>query len=397
MLFYLLILCLLIAVGLAVYYRLLSFYSRLPDLGNSLTISLQTAGDQIDERLRRFSPEMAESIRNFAVETWMALLRKIGTACSSRVMTMVKGIPHFLFMLGTVAVAGCYFAADYRNIVRFADSCLTRRSRERVLRLRRILKTDVFSVIRGYILLSLVAFVLLCIGFVCLRVGSPVAVAAVTALIDVLPVFGTGTVLIPWAVISLIGGEIRLGLGLLILYALIAAIRSAIEPKIIGKRVGLHPLLSLMAMLAGLKLFGVAGMIVLPVLCGVAWHYALERAVQSGRFENRQKVCPRRCRKRRARIECSESVSPRPAAVIAERAFGTPMKHSDARDRNAKICDCNRNGHACYQVQGYSASERLFGRNGTHEGTDGRLRMRLRRDCVGKPRKNPENPQRKPD
>jgi predicted PurR-regulated permease PerM len=98
-----------------------------------------------------------------------------------------------------------------------------------------------------------------------LRVPYAFILALLTALVDFLPLLGTGIILIPWAIVSLLLGEVRLGVGLLVLYAVSSVIRQILEPKLIGDGLGLHPLLSLAAMYSGLRLFGVWGMILAPL------------------------------------------------------------------------------------------------------------------------------------
>ena len=90
--------------------------------------------------------------------------------------------------------------------------------------------------------------------------------ALLIAVVDFLPLLGTGLVLIPWAAVSLLLGEVSLGIGLLVLYGISSVVRQILEPKLIGEGLGLHPLLSLAAMYAGLKLFGVWGMILAPLV-----------------------------------------------------------------------------------------------------------------------------------
>ena len=122
------------------------------------------------------------------------------------------------------------------------------------------------KMLQGYVLILLITFVELSIGFSLLWVDYPILIAAVTALLDILPVLGTGTILIPWALISILLGEIPKGIGLLVLYAIITVVRNIIEPRIIGARIGLHPLVTLVAMYLGLHLFGVVGMLLLPLI-----------------------------------------------------------------------------------------------------------------------------------
>lgn len=122
----------------------------------------------------------------------------------------------------------------------------------------------------------LVTFLIVSAGLFLLSIDAPLVLGAVIAVVDALPVFGTGTVLIPWGLWSLLQGDTVLGVGLLILYGLAAATRTSLEPRLVGKQIGLHPLLALLSMYAGFQLFGIAGMILLPLLAILArqlWTY----------------------------------------------------------------------------------------------------------------------------
>ena len=119
-------------------------------------------------------------------------------------------------------------------------------------------------------LLMLITFGELAAGFLVLRVDLALLLAAVVALVDALPVFGTGTVLLPWAVFAFLGGDRWLALGLLILYGVITLVRNVLEPRLVGEKLGLHPLLALAAMYVGFQAFGVAGMILVPLLAVLA-------------------------------------------------------------------------------------------------------------------------------
>ena len=99
-----------------------------------------------------------------------------------------------------------------------------------------------------------------------LGVSSGASLGAVIALVDALPVLGTGTVLVPWAVICFLQGEGARAIGLLGVYAVVTLSRSMLEPKLVGRHLGLDPLVTLMALYVGYKLWGVGGMIFAPLL-----------------------------------------------------------------------------------------------------------------------------------
>ena len=104
------------------------------------------------------------------------------------------------------------------------------------------------------------------LGLLLLRVDLALVLSALIALVDALPVLGTGTVLVPWALVSLLGGNWKLALGLAVLYGVIWLVRSLLEPRLIGSRVGLPPLAALLSLYVGFQAFGVAGMILAPLL-----------------------------------------------------------------------------------------------------------------------------------
>ena len=125
--------------------------------------------------------------------------------------------------------------------------------------------------VRSYALILFITFCEIFLGLSILKAaglytgGYIFVIAVCTALLDILPVFGTGTVLIPWAVFSLITHKIGLGIGLIIIYALITVIRQVVEPKLVSANVDMHPVVTLMAMYLGLQIFGVIGLIILPI------------------------------------------------------------------------------------------------------------------------------------
>lgn len=90
-------------------------------------------------------------------------------------------------------------------------------------------------------MLMLITFGELTLGFLFLGVDLSILLAALTALVDALPVFGTGTVLIPWALLELLSGRSSMALGLFVLYLIVSLVRSLLEPKLVGNRVGLPP------------------------------------------------------------------------------------------------------------------------------------------------------------
>ena len=130
-------------------------------------------------------------------------------------------------------------------------------------------KCSVFCAFGGYLraqlLISTVIFFVLMCGFFILRIKYALLVALLTAVIDAVPVLGTGTVLIPWSVLMIFSDNSSLGWGLLTLYGVCILVRQLCEPKIIGTKLGIHPLLTIFSIYAGIRIFGFFGFILGPV------------------------------------------------------------------------------------------------------------------------------------
>ena len=111
-----------------------------------------------------------------------------------------------------------------------------------------------------------ITFVELSIGLSIIGIERAMLVALLIAIFDILPVLGTGGIMIPWVILSALGGDLPQALALLVLYVIITVIRNIIEPRIVGAQIGLHPVLTLMSMFVGNHLFGIVGLFGLPIL-----------------------------------------------------------------------------------------------------------------------------------
>lgn len=125
------------------------------------------------------------------------------------------------------------------------------------------LKAQIILVVISFIILLIGLFVLKFCGF---KINYPLVAALGIAFVDALPILGSGTVMLPWAVIAAINGDINLGIALIILYIIIIVVRQFIEPKIVSNEIGIHPIFTLIAMYTGFKLIGVIGLLVGPII-----------------------------------------------------------------------------------------------------------------------------------
>lgn len=130
-------------------------------------------------------------------------------------------------------------------------------------------KNTIGKYVKSYSLIFFITFFELAIGFSLLRVQNAMLLGLLVAIFDILPILGTGGVLIPWALISAVLGDKAFALGVFTLYIIIIVVRNIIEPRIVGKQIGLHPLVTLVCMFVGLKFFGVIGLFGFPIALSV--------------------------------------------------------------------------------------------------------------------------------
>ncbi|MBO4934744.1 MAG: sporulation integral membrane protein YtvI [Clostridia bacterium] len=178
---------------------------------------------------------------------------------------IVSNASSFLFGFFIMVVATVLLSADYVRIRAFVMRQLSPRYQKTMLNVKVFMKTTVWGYIKTYAIIFAFYFVAMVALFLILKVDHAVLISFLIALVDLLPVLGLGIVFIPWSIISIIGGDVWFGIALIIAYVVLTFVRNLIEPKLIGKQVGIHPFVALLALYLGLELFGVIGVFVLPL------------------------------------------------------------------------------------------------------------------------------------
>lgn len=207
-----------------------------------------------------------EDPQGFFAEQLRRMLGRITEGVPTLLMRIVGALPAVLLFLLVTLIACFYFSVEYETVLKSVWGVLPPKWQEKMPRICHRARVGAGQYLRAYCLLFLITFGELLLGFAVLRVNFVFLLALLVALLDFLPIFGVGTVLLPWAVFSLVTGSTVLGIGLLVLYAIITIVRQVIEPHIVGKSLGLHPILMLVALYAGLKIFGIIGFFAGPAV-----------------------------------------------------------------------------------------------------------------------------------
>ena len=248
---------------------LMSFVGKLPEfISETATESLAAIFTQIREFIAGTATELPEqltgSLSGFDF-SWLS-------APITGVLSTATRIPSIIISIVVTIVLACFMTADYDLITRFVYCQFPKEKRKDLTRAKQLLKMNLGKMAKAYALIMLVTFTEVFIGLTILKMiglfnSSYIAViAVVTAIVDVIPVLGTGTIVLPWAAYSFITGNIGMGIGLLVLYAVVTVIRQIVEPKLVSNQLGLPPFVTLIAMYLGLKIIGVLGVFILPII-----------------------------------------------------------------------------------------------------------------------------------
>lgn len=176
------------------------------------------------------------------------------------------GIPQFCMNVLLMVIATVFMEVELPGILQFLRRQVPKRWQNTLQEIKSHTTGTFGRFVLAYLMILTLTFAELFIGFLILGIDGAFALAFVVAVLDILPVIGTGTVLLPWTVIAFASGNLRMGIGVLILYLVITVVRNIMEPKLVGQQMGLSPVVMLPGMILGLHFFGIIGMFGVPFL-----------------------------------------------------------------------------------------------------------------------------------
>lgn len=212
---------------------------------------IRSALDLLAGQLMEEGPSLAGS-----AGTWL-----MGTASS-----LLGAMPDAGLFLVTTVLAVYFTSLSYPSILSFLKRQLPPEWQARCRDAAHCFRSTILKWLRAEFFLILTTFVILLVGFLCMGLDYALLAAVFTALVDALPVLGTGTVLFPWALVSFLMGDTAQGLELLLLYAVGLIVHTLLEPRLLAGQADLPPVSALLAMYLGFRFMGVGGMILLPIV-----------------------------------------------------------------------------------------------------------------------------------
>lgn len=276
LLFYCTIGVLISLLGVKLLSTIADLVSALPPLyANQIVPSLSYFFAEIEQAVSRMDPTLIPVVNDLSTQ----LIQSIGELVSNisvKTVAIVSGyassLPGLFIRTILMIISTFFIAVDYDLLTGFVARQFTGRIRELMIEIKRYVVGTLFVCIRSYALIMSITFVELSIGFTIIGINKPILVALLIAVFDILPVLGTGGVMVPWVVISVIQGKYSLAIGLLIIYITVTVIRNIIEPKIVGSQIGLHPVVTLVSLFVGAQLFGVIGLFGFPITLSLLRH-----------------------------------------------------------------------------------------------------------------------------
>ncbi len=258
-----------------------SIADYLPTLYNSAIITAEESGKSILSGVTdKYLPFLGESMKEFMgifTNISLSLISSISESIVGVLTAFASNMPLTVITIIFTIISSLLISRNYDGVKDILKVAIPQSNHYSLVRLADFLKNTLFATMRGYIIIMFITFGELLFGLWLLGIDNFFALSFLISLLDLLPVIGSGLVLLPWGIGAILIGESFLGWGILILFAIISFVRNIAEPKIIGDQIGLDPLATTVSMFFGLRFFGVGGMLIAPiVLLGVMFYFKEE-------------------------------------------------------------------------------------------------------------------------
>lgn len=250
-------------------FELKDLYNSLPSYYNDLYNASEILIQRVTKLYLQLTPEATGIVEDLLVNTFDKLkiiLGQMVTQTPSSTITVIGKFTGAFFSTIVTLLATFFFAKDKTLILSFIFKQLSPSWQDKIMTLRKDLFMALVGFLKAQMIILSITFLESFVGLSILGVKYALIFAIIIALVDILPILGTGSIYVPTAILNLLWGNYKIAIYLLVLYGIIITVRYMIEPKIVGTQLGIHPVLALASIFAGLKIIGVAGVIVGPTI-----------------------------------------------------------------------------------------------------------------------------------
>lgn len=268
-------------IGTGLFFASIKLFTMLKELfenipkmfANDIQPLINQFTDWLSDIFYKINPDILKFIQQYDQNIFDQLggiVKNISTGAINLLTSMVTKLPSFFVGFLFTIISSFFIAIDYTKITNFLSSQITGKYEKLFTAVKRNGIDVVFNFMKAYGILLTVTFIEATVGLSLMKIDNAIGISLIIALVDIFPVLGTGTILVPWAIVNFFNGNIPDAIGLAVLYAVITVIRQILEPRIIGESIGLYPLITLMSMFLGVNLFGAAGLFGLPIVVTIA-------------------------------------------------------------------------------------------------------------------------------
>lgn len=246
-----------------------NFINELPVLWSQVETEFNRIGANLEGIYKRIPMDVQEKLMNFGngLGTYFSdFIGSIGSPTFEAVGNFAKQLPDIFMAVIMTLLSAYFFVAEKTYLSDFTKKYLPVSVYYRFELIRRSFRNAVGGYFKAQLKIEVWIYLILFTGLMILNINYAFLIAFGIAIIDLLPVFGAGTVMIPWAVIEILSGEYKRAVGLLIIWCIGQIVRQVIQPKIVGDSIGIAPIPTLFLLYIGYKFGGVIGMILaLPI------------------------------------------------------------------------------------------------------------------------------------
>lgn len=242
-------------------------FQKLPE---TYTTNIEPALNIIIYKIQDIIPELnvvldLENISKYI----MNIINSISLSAVNLIASIATKIPSFLVKFIFAIIASFLCTLDYYKVTGFIMRQFPERVQEIIINVKQNIFGTIVKFLKAYSILMFVTFIQLSVGLTIFNISNAITLAAIFSMLDVLPAIGVGGLLIPWSIIEFIKGNYDLAIGLLVIYGIISIVRSILEPKVIGKQIGLNPLITLTSMFLGAEILGFFGIFIFPIIATI--------------------------------------------------------------------------------------------------------------------------------
>lgn len=260
-----------------VVWGIVSLVSEATNLLEMLNLYINKAYTQIQENISKINIEklsISKDIIELFKNSSQEILVKISnwmTNFLTKFINVITSIPTISIYIAITIMSLYFMCTDKIYMLDFLEHHMPQKWVQKIGKHIREITSSLGGYLKAEAILIIISFIISLIGLYVFKIFGmnikyPLLIALGIGFVDALPILGSGAVMVPWAVISALNGDIKLGISIVVLWIIMSIVRQFLEPKIVSGKIGIHPIFTLIAMYTGFKLIGVMGMLVGPIV-----------------------------------------------------------------------------------------------------------------------------------